>query len=73
MYGQPGEYDDESQKVIAQNTIQKAVDNTVNKNIDEKEAALPSNIGQKDIYYRYTKEKKYHGYHMLLCLQLLRY
>ena len=52
-----GEYDDESQKVIAQNTIQKAVDNTVNKNIDEKEAALPSNIGQKDIYYRYTKEK----------------
>ena len=50
-----GEYDDESQKVIAQNTIQKAVDNTVNKNIDEKEAALPSNIGQKDLYC--TEEK----------------
>ena len=57
-----GEYDDESQKVIAQNTIQKAVDNTVNKNIDEKEAALPSNIGPAAvavlILYRRKMKKK---------------
>lgn len=37
--------------------IQKVVDNTVNKNTDDEKAALPGNIGGRNVHYRYAKEK----------------
>lgn len=53
-----GENDEGGQTAgIADETIQKVVDSTINKNTDNDTARLPSNIGHENVYYRYTKEK----------------